>query len=323
MRVLRGVSVLAVLGMLCAVSAPASAAVAPVATTGPATGIGSTTATLNGTVLANKQTTTFSFQYGTTTAYGATAGAGTANGNAGKTVSTVISGLTPNTVYHFRLRASNASGQSTGQDVTFTTAAAGIPPATKNMVGIAVVPRTVTYGRSAVISGQVTGPKSGGAQVMLESQPYPFTAPFPATGAVTSAGSDGRYSFAVAPRLRTRYQVVAKTAPPVTSAIVAVSVRYAVSFFVNSAIVHRGALVRFFGSVRPAATGRTVYIQRRSSTGVYRTVAKTVLRGTTSSTRSSYSKRLRVFASGVYRVRILGHTPYAAANSRTRRITVR
>lgn len=323
MRVFRVVPVLAVLGMLLVVPGAASAAGPPAATTGTATAIGSTSATLNGTVSANKQSTTFRFQYGTTTAYGATAGGGIVDGNTGKSVSAAISGLTPKTLYHFRLTATNASGQSIGQDMTFTTAAAGSPPVTKNAVGIAAVPGTVTYGRSAVISGRVTGPKSGGVQVVLQAQPYPFTAPFRATGAVTSAGSDGRYSFSVAPRLRTRYLVVAKTAPPVTSVAVAVSVRYAVSFFVSSAIVHRGALVRFYGSVRPAANGRTVYIQRRSSTGVYHTVAKTVLLRTSSSTRSSYSKRLRIFASGVYRVRILSHAAYATSNSSSRRITVR
>lgn len=323
MRVFRVVPVLAVLGMLLVVPGAASAAGSPTAATGTATAIGSTAATLNGTVSPNKQSTTVNFQYGTTTAYGATTAARTVNGNAGKSVSTAISGLTPKTLYHFRVTATNASGQSVGQDMTFTTAAAGPPPATKNAVGIAAVPGTVTYGHSAVISGRVTGPRSGGVQVVLEAQPYPFTAPFRATGAVTSAASDGRYSFTVAPRLRTRYEVVAKTAPPVTSVAVTISVRYAVSFFVSSATVHRGALVRFHGSVSPAANGRTVYIQRRSSTGVYRTMAKTVLVRTTSSTRSSYSKRLRIFVSGVYRVRILGHAAYSASNSGPRRITVR
>jgi hypothetical protein len=323
MRVFRVIRVLAVLGMLLVVPGAANAAGPPAATTGAATAIGSTSATLNGTVSPNKQSTTFRFQYGTMTAYGATAGGGTVNGNAGKSVSAAISGLTPKTLYHFRLTATNTSGQSMGQDMTFTTAAAGPPPASKNAVGIAAVPGTVTYGRSAVISGRVTGPKSGGVQVVLQAQPYPFTAPFKATGAVTSAASNGQYSFTVAPRLRTRYQVVAKTAPPVTSVAVAISVRYAVSFSVSHAIVHRGALVRYFGSVRPAANGRTVYIQRRSSTGAYHTVAKTVLLRTTSSTRSSYSKRLRIFATGIYRIRILGHAAYSTANSSSRRITVR
>ncbi len=322
MRVFRVVPVLAVLGMLLVVPGVAIAAGAPTATTGTATSIGSTGATLNGTVDPNKQTTSYSFQYGPTTSYGKTTPAGTVSGNGGKSVSASITGLTPSTLYHFRLTATNVSGPSTGQDMTFKTTAAGTPAPTKNAVSIGAVPGTVTYGRSAVISGDVTGPKSGGVQVILEAQPYPFTAPFRATGAVTTAASNGRYSFTVAPRVRTRYEVLAKTTPPVTSGAATIGVRYAVRFFVSSTVVHRGVLVRFFGSVRPAANGRMVLIQRRSGTGVYRTVAKTLLHQTTSSTRSSYSTRLRIFATGVYRVRMPAHTPYAASNSRSRRISV-
>jgi hypothetical protein len=300
----------------------AAAAAAPTATTGAATSIGSTSATLNATVSPNKDSTTVSFQYGTTTAYGATAAAGTVKGNAAKSVSASISGLAPSTLYHFRVTATNGSGQSIGQDVTFRTAASGPPPSGKNAVDIAAVPGTVTYGRSTVISGRVTGPKSGGVQVVLQAQPYPYTVALKPTGVVTSTSSNGHYNFTVSPRTRTRYQVVAKTPPPVSSATVTVGVRYAVGFLVSSRFVHRGALVRFFGSVRPAASGRMVLIQRRTATGVYRTVATTVLRATMSSTRSSFSKRLLIFRTGVYRVRIRGHVPYAASNSRSRRITV-
>jgi molybdopterin synthase catalytic subunit len=315
-------SVIAIFGILVAAPGAAIAVGAPTATTGAASAIGSTSATLNGTVSPNKQSTTVSFQYGTTTAYGGTASAGTINGNAAKSVSATISGLTPKTLYHFRVTATNASGQSVGQDMTFTTTASGTPPTTKNAVDIAAAPGAVTFGGSTVISGKVTGPKAGGVQVVLQQQAYPYTTPFRPTGAVTTTGSNGHYAFRVSPRTRTHYRVVAKTSPAVTSATVTVGVRYAVSFFVSSRFVHRGALVRFSGSVRPAANGRTVFIQRLSSTGVYRTVAKAVLHATTSSTRSSYSKRLRIFRTGVYRVRIRAHLPYSASNSRSRKITV-
>jgi hypothetical protein len=293
---------------------------APTATTRAATEIGSTSATLNGTVNPNQQSTTVSFQYGTTTAYGATASGGTVSGNAAKAVSATISGLTPNTLYHFRVTATNASGQSVGLDMTFKTTVSGPPP--KNTVDIAGSPGAVTFGRSTVISGKVTGPKAGGVQVVLQQQAYPYTTPFRPTGAVTNTASNGHYAFTVSPRTRTHYRVVAKTSPAVTSGTVTVGVRYAVSFFASSRFVHRGALVRFSGSVRPAANGRTVFIQRLSSTGVYRTVAKAVLRATTGSTGSSYGKRVRIFGSGVYRVHIRAHLPYGASNSRSRKITV-
>ncbi|HET9103712.1 MAG TPA: fibronectin type III domain-containing protein [Solirubrobacteraceae bacterium] len=324
MRVIRVIAMLAVLGLLFVASAAASAGGAPTATTGTATSIGASGATLNGTVDPNKQSTTYSFQYGPTTAYGKTTPVTTVAGNAGKSVSAAITGLAPMTVYHFRVTATNASGQAMGQDVRFTTTAVGTPPpAAKNAVGIGAVPGTVTYGRSAVLSGAVTGPKSGGVQVILKAQPYPFTAAFKATGAVTTSASSGRYSFTVAPRVRTRYEVLAKTPPPVTSRAITVGVRYAVGFFVSSTAVHRGARVRFSGSVRPSANGRTVLIQRRSSTGVYRTVARALLHATTSKIRSSYSTRLRIRSTGIYRVRMPAHTPYAAGNSRSRRISVR
>src|SRR5947209_13882120 len=150
MRVFRVVSILAIIGMLLVVPEVANAAGTPRATTGTATSIGSTAATLNGTVDPNKQSTTYSFQYGPTTGYGKTTPASTAKGNAGKSVSASVTGLTPSTVYHFRLTATNASGQSIGKDMTFTTTAAGTPPPTKHAVSIGAVPGTVTYGRSAV-----------------------------------------------------------------------------------------------------------------------------------------------------------------------------
>src|SRR5205085_6606705 len=184
----------AILARVRAVPGAARAAGPQPAMTGAATSIGSTSATLNGTVSPNKQSTTVSFQYGTTTAYGATAAAGTVNGNAAKSVSASISGLAPSTVYHFRVTATNSSGQRIGQDMTFTTAASGPPPTTKNSVGITAVPGTVTYGHSTVISGKVTGPKGGGVPVVLEAQPYPFTAQINATGEVLSTGTNGNYS---------------------------------------------------------------------------------------------------------------------------------
>jgi hypothetical protein len=105
-------------------------ALPPTATTNAATGVGTSGATLNGSVNAKNNSTTVSFEYGTTTSYGSTATAtpGTVTGNAATAVSGTLSGLASNTLYHFRVKAVNSIGTTYGSDATFTTLAPGSPP---------------------------------------------------------------------------------------------------------------------------------------------------------------------------------------------------
>ena len=98
----------------------------PSATTGAATNITDTTATLNGTANDNGTNTVVSFEYGTDTSYGTTVTAtpGFLSAGAGNTtVSTIITGLTPGTKYHFRVDAASTPGTTKGGDQTFTTLA--------------------------------------------------------------------------------------------------------------------------------------------------------------------------------------------------------
>jgi plastocyanin len=105
----------------------------PVVATSPATLIASLSATLNGSLNPHGLTTTVSFQYGTTTAYGSTTPMQTHTGNTYLNIAANISGLSPNTVYHFRIVATNSAGTRMGADRTFTTlAATGSPVATTN-----------------------------------------------------------------------------------------------------------------------------------------------------------------------------------------------
>ncbi len=104
-----------------------SAPVAPTVLTGATLPIGSTEATLNGTVNANTFSTVVTFEYGTTTAYGSTASAlqSPVNYAVATEVSAEISGLAPGTVYHCRVKGENAGGISYGNDKTFTTTTGG------------------------------------------------------------------------------------------------------------------------------------------------------------------------------------------------------
>jgi uncharacterized repeat protein (TIGR01451 family) len=98
----------------------------PTATTNAATAVATTSATLNGAVIANDAAATVSFEYGTTTSYGSTVAATPASVPAGTTsaaVSAAVSGLTAATTYHFRVKASSSAGTVYGADQTFTTLA--------------------------------------------------------------------------------------------------------------------------------------------------------------------------------------------------------
>jgi hypothetical protein len=114
-----------VLCVLLGLAVPAVAlAAAPSATTDVASGVTRSAATLNGTVDPNGTSTTWYFEYGTTTAYGLQSAGGDAGaGDDPVAVSMTVSGLSAGTEYHFRLVAVNADGTERGLDRTFRTAA--------------------------------------------------------------------------------------------------------------------------------------------------------------------------------------------------------
>lgn len=97
----------------------------PTVVTTAATAITSSGATLNGTVNANGGTATVTFDYGLTTSYGTNVNGtpNTVTGVSVNPVAAVITGLLPNTTYHYRINATNISGTTNGNDMTFTTVA--------------------------------------------------------------------------------------------------------------------------------------------------------------------------------------------------------
>jgi hypothetical protein len=101
----------------------ASAAASPPAvTTSSTSDVGKSSATLSGTVNPNGQSTTYFFEYGTTTSYGTqTNPTNVGSGNTPVGVHQGIFGLSPNTTYHYRLVATNSAGTTNGSDQTLTT----------------------------------------------------------------------------------------------------------------------------------------------------------------------------------------------------------
>jgi len=80
-----------------------------------------TSAQLNGAVNPEGPTTTWYFQYGLSTYYGLQTEPQTISGFGARAINVQLSGLAPNSTYHFRLVADSANGLYVGTDETFTT----------------------------------------------------------------------------------------------------------------------------------------------------------------------------------------------------------
>lgn len=121
--------------------------------TEPASAVTRTTAQLNGSFTGTNDATTYFFEYGTSSSYGKLApavGEKSAGATTGPTpMSEAISGLTPDTTYHFRVIAKNVRGTNIGDDETFKT-----PLAVQGVTTEAATDQTRT---TAVLNGSFTG----------------------------------------------------------------------------------------------------------------------------------------------------------------------
>jgi hypothetical protein len=99
---------------------------APIVGSPSASAIAQTSATLGAVINPSLSSTTYHFEYGTSSSYGAgTVESGSlGSDNSAHPVAAGITGLTPGTTYHYRVVAANAVGPTASSDQTFTTAAA-------------------------------------------------------------------------------------------------------------------------------------------------------------------------------------------------------
>ncbi len=136
----------------------------PAVTTSSASSITQTAATLNGTVNPNGVNTTVQFDYGTSDSYGSTAVAiqSPVNGSNNVNVSANISGLTPNTLYHFRVEAANSAGTVYSADSTFTT-----PPINVNQA-VATTSSALSITQTTATLNGVVNPNGSNATVEFE-----------------------------------------------------------------------------------------------------------------------------------------------------------
>jgi hypothetical protein len=137
----------------------------PIVTTGTASGLTSTSATLNGTASPNGYSTSLQFQYGLTTAYGTTVNAtpSPVTGSSEQSVSAAISGLQQGTLYHYQIIATDSFGTWYGDDATFTTL---VPPYIAS-----VSPTVGAAGKSVTITGTNFGDVQGASTVKFNVTP--------------------------------------------------------------------------------------------------------------------------------------------------------
>ena len=284
------------LALTLALPTAAQAATAPGVTTGGAANVAQQTARLTGSVDPNGAATTVQFQYGATSAYGSVTPEQVVTGDGKKAVTVDITGLAPATTYHFRVIARNSKGLSKGGDRSLKTLAQPLG------VTFAGTPNPLPFGGTTTLAGQLTGTGNGGRDVLLQSNPFPYTQGFKADGNKLVTDAQGNFSFGLkSVPFNTQSRVALPDKPAVVSPIVVVSVSVLVSTHVGAKTVHRGSKLLFSGSLRPAVDGTPIAIQKQNSKGTWVTIAGTVARHN-SSKSSKYNKHVKIRSGGTYRV---------------------
>jgi len=179
-------------------------------------------------------------------------------------------------------------------------------------LSIAAKPATTVFRGATVISGRLQGQNKANRTVVLAADEYPFTGGF--AFATTRTDSNGSYSFTRRPARNTLFRAAVGT---LRSAAVGVKVRIRMNLSVSDSTPRVGQRVRFRGRACPAHNGLLVRIQRRSSTGRYRTVRRTRLRAATRC--STYRRTFRIYRDGRYRV-TAADADHARGYSRSRLI---
>lgn len=278
----------------------ATAFAAPAATTGGAADVTASSAELRGSVDPNGKATSFYFEYGTTRSYGSRTGdASAGSGGSARGVQADIGGLQPDTVYHYRLVASNPDGVASGANRTFRTKPQPLG------LSIAANPNPVVFGSPTAITGTLTGTGNAGKQVQLQQRPFPYTTPFANIGNAVVTDAAGNFAFPLLGLANTaQYRVVATEGRDTISPILTLGVAVSVKTNVSATRVTRGRSVRFSGTIRPARAGAQWAIQKRTRSGAWATITGSITRGGSQSF-SGFSRKVRIPRGGTYRVFVL------------------
>jgi hypothetical protein len=276
-----------------ALPAQAAAPPAPSVAAGGVTNVEFSSAILYGYVDPHGQITSYAFQYGATSAYGAQSPLAPAgNGTGTVKVSQAVTGLQSGITYHYRIVASSPGGTRKGADRTFKT------PKVPLSVQIAGAPNPVVFGNPFFVEGTLSGTGASTHEIVLQANPFPYLGGFKTLGNPEVTNSAGGFSFPFPGLLENaQLRVVTVGKPTVVSPVVIENVAVRVSFHVRRA--RRRGFVRLYGTVAPAEVGALVgfqLLQPGRSVNVGGTVVKA---GTASVSR--FSRIVRIRHRGLYR----------------------
>lgn len=200
--------------------------------------------------------------------------------------------------------------------------AAKPPPNNNQQLSIAANPKTVVFGKTVAITGRLraSSGSSAGQGIMLQVNAYPFAGYV--NGATTSTDANGNYALTAKPLVNTRYRVQTTTITPAqTSGEITATVSPRISLSLSDRTPSAGQSVRFSGFVWPAHDGASAQLQRMTSTGAWRTVARVTLKDS-GDTRSNFGRRMRVRRTAMYRVQLPADVDHGAGLSPTRTASV-
>ena len=166
----------------------------PTVTTAAASGVTTSAATLNGAVNPGGGTTTARFQFGKSTAYGSeTPSQSVGSDRTDHALSATLSGLEPDTTYHYRVVATQGTLVVTSGDVAFKTPPVSPPPAS---------------------GGDTGGGSTGSADIVGAGAGIPAAPAQPAASVVDTLAP----AFTAQPRLAPRTFAAASRGPSVVAA---------------------------------------------------------------------------------------------------------
>ena len=199
-------------------------------------------------------------------------------------------------------------------------AAQAVKPPASSELTISARPNPITFGAATTISGKLKGPAKTGVLVTLQDNPAPYTRGFRDL-ATTTTDKSGDYGFSgVRPTLNTRYRATTLV-PPATSSELLVPVRIRVALRRSDSTPAAGQRVRVSGSAAPEHDGRRVRIQRQTTAGSWRTVARVRLLDAGTG-RSRYSSRIRGRRDATYRARVYRDADHATGTSQAKSVDV-